>query len=77
MYFSQLIHIYQIIDFYQNIEEDVPIDMPETRENKVGLRCFVDASYAANEVTRKSQTFIFIFMIKASIIFNSKNQNSV
>ena len=53
------------------------IDMPEARGNEVGIHCVVDASNAADKVTRKSQTSISIFMNKGPIIIYSKKQNSV
>ena len=62
-------------DFYQNVEEDIPMDMPEAREKELGIHSFVDASHAADKVTRRSQTGVLIFMNKAPIIFCSKKQN--
>ena len=61
-------------DFYQNVEDDIPIDMPEARGNETGIHCFLYASHAADKVTKRSQTGILIFMNKAPIIFYSKKR---
>ena len=64
-------------DFYQNVEKDIPMDMPEARGKEVGIHSFVDASHTADKVTRRSQTGDLIFMNKAPITFHSKKQNSL
>ena len=51
--------------------------MPEPRGKAVETHCFVDASRASEELQRRSQTGILIFINKAPIIFYSKRQNSV
>jgi hypothetical protein len=65
------------VDFYRDAEEKIPHNIPEPRGKEVGIHCFVDASHAADKVTRRSQTGILIFINKAPITFYSKRQNSV
>ena len=68
---------YEWTDFYKDIKEDIPLDMPEPRGNEAEIHCFVDASHASEKVQRRSQTGILIFINKAPIMFYSKRQNSV
>ena len=65
------------VDFYKDVEEDIPIDMPEPRGNEVEIHCFVDASHASKKVQRRYQTGILMFINKAPIMIYSKRQNSV
>ena len=41
------------------------------------MNCFVDADHAGNQMTRRSQTGIIIFINRAPIIWYSKRQNTV
>jgi hypothetical protein len=43
----------------------------------VSTHCFVDADHAGNRITRRSQTGILIFCIRAPILWYSKRQNTV
>ncbi|CAJ1957345.1 unnamed protein product [Cylindrotheca closterium] len=51
--------------------------MPTPLGKAVEFTMFVDASHAANVVTRQSRTGVLIFVNKAPIIWYSKKQNSV
>lgn len=64
-------------DFYGDVQEAVPHNMPEPRGNAVSLHCFVDADLAGNVVNRRSHTGILIFVNRAPIIWHSKRQNTV
>ena len=64
-------------DFYGEVEEELPPNMPEPRGNKVTLMAFVDANHAGNVFTHHSHTGIIIFVQNAPIIFFSKQQNTV
>ena len=68
---------YEWYDFYHDAKEQVPIDMPPPRGCTVSTHYFVDADHASNTVTRRSQTGILIFLIKAPIVWYSKRQNTV
>ena len=52
-------------DFYRDVKEAVPGDMPAPRGNPMSTHCFVDASHGSDRATRRSQTGILIFCNKA------------
>jgi hypothetical protein len=64
-------------DFYGDVTEELPPNMPEPRGHSVTISAFVDANHAGNVVTRRSHTGIFIFVQNAPIIWFSKRQNTV
>jgi hypothetical protein len=64
-------------DFYGDVTEELPPNMPEPRGHSVNISAFVDANHAGNVVTRRSHTGIFIFIQNAPIIWFSKKQNTV
>ena len=64
-------------DFYRDVAEAIPGDMPIPRGNPMSTHCFVDASHGSDRATRRSQTGILIFCNKAPIIWYSKRQNTV
>ena len=64
-------------DFYGDVTEELPPNMPEPRGHPVIISAFVDANHAGNVVTRRSHTGIFIFVQNAPIIWFSKKQNTV
>jgi hypothetical protein len=68
---------YDWTDFYENVKEPIPGDMPPPRGNFVDTTCFVDASHASCLKTRRSQTGILLFVNKAPITWYSKRQNTV
>ena len=64
-------------DFYGDVSEELPPNMPEPKGAGVVITCFVDANHAGNVVTRRSHTGILIFVQNAPIIWFSKKQNTV
>ena len=64
-------------DFYHDVTEAIPGDMPVPRGNPMSTHCFVDASHDSDHANRRSQTGILIFCNKATIIWFSKRQNTV
>jgi hypothetical protein len=64
-------------DFSGDVSEAIPPKMPKPRGNPVNTTCFVDANHAGNLVTRRSQTWILIFVMKSPIVWYSKRQNTV
>ena len=64
-------------DHYRNAKEELPLRMPIPRIRMVNTTAFVDASHAADKVTRRSHTGFLIFANKAPIIWYSKKQNTV
>jgi hypothetical protein len=69
---------YDWSDIYgDNMEEELPLDMPTPRGRPVTITMFVDANHAGNVVTRRSHSGILIFVQNAPIMWHSKRQNSV
>ena len=64
-------------DHYPDAQEAIPPNAPEPRGNSVTVHCFVDASHAGCQVTRRSHTGVLIFVNRAPIIWYSKRQNTV
>jgi hypothetical protein len=64
-------------DFYGDVKEVLPPNMPEPLGKPVTMTAFVDADHAGNLATRRSQTGILIFLNKAPIVWFSKRQNTV
>jgi hypothetical protein len=64
-------------EFYGDIKEELPPNMPKPRGHPVTISTFVDANHAGNVVTRRSHTGIFLFVQNAPIIWFSKRHNTV
>ena len=52
-------------DFYRDVKEDIPSDMPPPRGKSVSTHAFGDADHAGNTVTRCLQTGILLFVNRA------------
>jgi hypothetical protein len=63
--------------FYPDARDNIPPDMPEPRGKPVQQTMFVDASHAANVVTRQSRTGVLIFLNRAPILWFSKKQSTI
>ena len=63
-------------EFYGDIVEEDPPNMPIPLGDSVIMSCFVDADHAGNRVTRRSHTGIFILVNNAPIVVYSKRQNT-
>ena len=64
-------------DFYGDVSEEMPQDMPEPKGKSVVVSCIVDANHAGNVITRRSHTGIIIYVQNAPIIWFLKRQNTV
>ena len=64
-------------DFYGDVTEELPPNMPKPQGHPVIISAFVDANHAGNVITRHLHTGIFIFVQNAPIIWFSKRQNTV
>ena len=64
---------------YREAKEELPPDhmVPEPLGRPVSTTAYVDASHAANKVTRRSHTGFILFINKPPIIWYSKRQNTV
>jgi hypothetical protein len=63
-------------EFYGNVKEEDPPNMPPPLGAPVSITCFVDSDHAGNKVTRCSHTGIIIFINNAPIQVFSKKQNT-
>ena len=50
------------MDFYGDVEDELPAWMPEPLGNSVTISAFVDANHAGNVVTRRSHTGIICLL---------------
>ena len=64
-------------DFYGDVTEELPPNMPEAKGKPVMISCFVDANHAGNMMTRRSHTGILVYVQNAPILWFSKRQNTV
>ena len=65
------------LEFYGDVKEEDPPDMPEPLGNMVRITAFMDSDHAGNRVTRRSHSGIFIFVNNALITTYSKKPNTV
>ena len=64
-------------EMYPDAVEDLPPNAPPPRGNPVKMNCFVDSDHAGDQVTRRSQTGIIIYLNNSPIIWYSKRQSTV
>ena len=64
-------------EFYPDVSEAIPTNMPIPRGKDVTMSCFVDADHAGCRETRRSHSGILIFVNRAPIMWFSKRQNTV
>ena len=64
-------------EFYGDVKEAIPTNMPEPRGGSVCLRLFVDSDHAGDKRTRRSRSGYFIFLNSAPIMWLSKKQPTV
>ena len=65
------------LDMYRDAREGMPHKMPKPRGYGMTMTAYVDASHAANKVTRRSHTGYVIFLNRAPILWYSKSQKTV
>jgi hypothetical protein len=63
--------------FYDNLEEELPLRMPEPLGNAVNIHVFAGANHSGNVVTCCSHTGILVFVQNSPIIWISRQQNTV
>eukprot|EP00957_Ditylum_brightwellii_P186077 14167580-Ditylum_brightwellii.AAC.1 len=64
------------VDFYDDVTEEIPSDMPEPLGNTVQLTAWFDSDHEGNLVTRQLQTGYFIFVNQTPILWYNKCQNT-
>jgi hypothetical protein len=65
------------MEFYGNVEEAIPPDMPPPLGKDIDLHVMVDSDHAGEKRTQHSRTGFFIFCNLASIIWLSKQQATI
>jgi hypothetical protein len=65
---------YNWTEFYGNLEEAIPVDMPKTLGKEVDIRMMCDSDHAGDKRTRRSYTGFLIFCNMALIDWVSKKQ---
>ena len=65
------------LDIYGNISEEMPLHMLSPQEWPVPISCFVDANHTGNLVTWHSYSGILIYVQNSSVVWFSKQQNTV
>ena len=68
---------YDWTEFYGDIKEALPPDMPEPLGKEIDLRMMVDSDHAGDKATRRSRSGILIFMNNALIDWLSKRQPTI
>jgi hypothetical protein len=63
-------------EFYGDVKEEMPPQMPEPLGSSINMTAFVDANHAGNVVTRRSHTGIIIYLQNTPIVWHSRRQNS-
>ena len=70
-------NIEQFQDHYRGAQEELRDRIPRPRGRAGKMVAFVDASHAANKVSRKSHIWYIIFLNRAPIVWYRKRQNTV
>ena len=64
-------------NFYGEVTEELPPDMPEPLGREVDLRLFVDSSHANDKLNRRSRTGFYIYINEALVQWLSKKQPTI
>ena len=70
---EKLFKKYDWFDFYRDVEEAIPTNMPEARVHGVIATYFVDSNHGVNLKDHKSQTCVLIFINKSPIHWYSES----
>ena len=64
-------------EFYGEVSEPLPPNMPEPRGKEIEIRLYVDSDHAGDQLVRRSRTGYFVFLNIAPLIWFSKRQPTV
>jgi hypothetical protein len=64
-------------EFYGEVSEPLPPNMPEPRGKEIEIRLYVDSDHAGDQLVRRSRTGYFVFLNMAPLIWFSKRQPMV
>jgi len=67
----------EFLEYYRDAKEELPTKFPRPRGKSVVTTAFVDASHAANKVTRRSHSGHILFVNRAPVKWHSKRQTTV
>ena len=65
------------VDFYGNVKEVIPPNMPETRGKDVDFRIYVDSYHAGDKSTSRSRTGLLIYTNMALIQWLSNKKLTI
>jgi hypothetical protein len=68
---------YDWTEFYGDVKEAIPVDMPDPLGKDVDLRLFVDSDHAGDKTLRRSRSGILIFLNMALVDWLSKRQPTI
>jgi hypothetical protein len=68
---------YNLTEFYGNVEEAIPVDMPKPLGKDLDVRMMCDSDHAGDKRTRHSCTGFLIFCNMALIDWVSKKQATI
>ena len=74
---NQDFHKYNWTEFYGDVSEAIPADMPTPLGKDIDLRMMVDSDHAADKRIRQSRTGFLIFWNMAIIDWVSKRQPTI
>ena len=64
-------------NFYGEVKEAIPPNMPKPRGKSLVIRLFVDSDHAADKLVRRSRTGFIIYLNGAPIVWYSKRQGTI
>jgi len=64
-------------NFYGDVKEAIPPNMPEPRGKTLVMRLYVDSDHAGDKLFRRSRTGFILYLNQAPIIWYSKRQGTV
>jgi hypothetical protein len=76
-YGDSRMNLEEIAEIYRDAEELLPHRMPVSRGKSITMTAFVNASHAANKVTRRSHSEYVVFINRAPVVWYSKRQHTV
>jgi len=64
-------------NFYGDVKEQLPVDMPKPLGPEIDLRLYVDSSHANDKHTRRSRSGFFVYLNSSLIQWSSKKQPTI
>ena len=64
-------------DFYPEAFEEIDANVPPPKTEEMDVSCFVGSDHAHDKITRRSVTWIVIFIGRTPVYFSSKRQGAI